>query len=47
MVLQGDKKGANAGRVQKWLGDLCLLAATPQDAAEQYQAAVTDCKVSA
>ena len=36
---------ANPGRINKWIGDLCLLAGTPQDAIEAFTSAVADCKV--
>lgn len=36
---------ANQGRINKWVGDLCLLAGTPQDAVEAYAAAIGECKV--
>ncbi len=39
--------GANQGRMSKWVGDLCLLAGTPQDALEAYAAAIGECKTAA
>ena len=41
-----DGKKSSQGRVQKWIGDLCLLSGTPQDAIECYVQAITDNKVS-
>ena len=32
------------GRVNKWVGDICLLAGTPQDALEAYTLALAECK---
>ena len=40
-----DMKRSTLGRVLKWLGDLCLLASTPQDAVEYYVSAIAECKV--
>lgn len=36
---------ANQGRISKWVGDLSLLAGSPQDAIEAYAVAIGECKV--
>ena len=38
--------GGNHGRLNKWVGDLCLLAGTPQDALEAYIQAIGECKAA-
>jgi len=32
------------GRINKWVGDICLLAGTPQDALEAYTQAIGECQ---
>jgi len=40
-----DGSKSSQARLQKWLGDLCILAGTPQDALEFYQFAIQELKV--
>jgi hypothetical protein len=36
-----------SGRLQKWMGDLCMQVCSPIDAVEHYMAAVADCRTLA
>jgi hypothetical protein len=42
---ESDNKRSTPGRISKWVGDLCLLSGSAQDAAENFLSAINDCKV--